>query len=89
MLAAAINAVASIIYCADPLFILSSYCTEYCTESQQDKLNIYAWIGVIGMMGGTFAQSLIRDYLMYRKIAGNRAEKKSPGREPYCAGQKV
>lgn len=76
VLAAAINAVASIIYCADPLFILSDYCMKYCTESQQDKLNIYAWIGVIGMMGGTFVYSLIRDYLVCRKTVGNKAEKK-------------
>jgi len=89
VLAAAINAVASIIYCADPLFILSSYCTKYYTESQQDKLNIYAWIGVIGMMGGAFAYSLIGDYLVCRKIVGNRAEKKSPGRRPFYGGQKV
>lgn len=89
VLAAAINAMASIIYCADPLFILSSYCTKYCTESQQDKLNIAAWIGVIGMMGGTFAYSLIRDYLGCRKIASRKSEKKSPGRRPYCTGKTV
>ncbi len=91
VLAAAINAVASIIYCADPLFILSGYCTKYCTKyctaSQQDKLNIYTWIGVIGMMGGAFVHSLIRDYLVCRKIAGNRAEKKSLGRRPSFRGQ--
>ena len=87
VLAALINAIASIIYCADPLFILSTYCTKYCTESQQDKLNIAAWIGVIGMMGGAFTHSLIRDYLICRKIVDNRTEKKSPGRESYCAGK--
>lgn len=87
VLAATINAVASIIYCADPLFILSGYCMKYCTESQQDKLNIAAWIGVIGMMGGMFTWSLIKDYLVCRKIAGNRTEKRSPGRRAYCAGK--
>lgn len=77
VLAAVINAAASIIYCADPLIILSSYCTKYCTESQQDKLNIYAWIGVIGMMGGAFTHSLVRDYLVCRKLSGNRTEERS------------
>ena len=88
VLAAAINAVASIIYCADPLFILSSYCTEYCTESQQDKLNIYAWIGVIGMMGGAFAWSLIRDYLLCKRIFRGKTEK-SPGRRPFADWQEI
>ena len=86
VLAAVINAVASIIYCADPLFILSDYCTKYCTESQQDKLNIAAWIGVIGMMGGAFVQSLLRDYLMCKRLSMNRTEK-SPGRRPSFRGQ--
>ncbi|MDY5331393.1 MAG: hypothetical protein SPG98_01320 [Porcincola intestinalis] len=88
VLAATINAVASIIYCADPLFILSAYCTKYCTESQQDKLNIAAWIGVIGMMGGTFAWSLIRDYLLCKRIFRGKTEK-SPGRRPFADWQEI
>ena len=88
VLAAAINAATNIIYCADPLIILSGYCTKYCTESQQDKLNIYAWIGVIGMMGGVFVWSLIKDYLVCRRIASHTT-KESPGRRPYATRQEI
>ena len=88
VLAATINAVASIIYCADPLFILSSYCTKYCTASQQDKLNIYAWVGVIGMMGGTFALSLLRDYRECR-ILSEKGERQKPHKGSSFARNKV
>lgn len=67
IIAAVISTAASLILCFDPMMILSEYCMEECTAAQQDKINIYAWLGLGFMIAVNMAYSLISDWWKWNK----------------------